>query len=125
LNLKKLQDYENFINSFFLLTSFACAGQTIPKSFSNAIRTKHFVFKFNGAQTQKIKDTISFSEGFIDFIEKEYFAPNFKYPINVLIFPNKKIFQQYLNEEFQILYPPILEYIYPNDIYSQLSRILG
>ncbi len=78
----------------------------LKEGFNNTIRTDHFIFYFNDSPKREINNIARFSEGFISILKKEFFEPDFDYPIHVQVLPTRAEFKKFLRDQYRIQNPP-------------------
>lgn len=90
-----------------LLLPIQAEARSLPShGLDSSLTSPHFVYHFDDTSRPYVKQLMAFSEGFLSFIEKEYFTPDYDYPLTALVFNNKAGFQDYLKHRLGVANPP-------------------
>lgn len=93
--------------SLVLLSPQAVVADALPShGLNSSLSSKHFVYHFYDANRPYVRQLMDFSEGFLAYIEREYFKPDYDYPLTALVFNNKAGFQDYLKHRLGVANPP-------------------
>jgi hypothetical protein len=100
----------NAMTNRFLLCGFCFLGAAafaddFTGQFAYHKKTQYFDF-YAASDSPKIQEITRFADGFVRLVNRDFFTADFDYPIQVLVFPTREQFKQFMIERLHIPDPP-------------------
>jgi hypothetical protein len=78
---------------------------SLAGDFSQAHESRYFDFRY-GKDIRSVPAIARSSDGFVDFLSREYFQAKFEYPIRVEVLRDRASFRKYVRKEYAVRNPP-------------------
>ena len=95
----------NTISLILLCLPSLVSAQELAKHFRHEHKSKNFAFHYNDEITT-VQSLAKFSDGFIEFIDREFFKARFTYPIHVYVLKDRESFKEFLIKKAGVSDPP-------------------
>jgi len=92
------------IYSLLLLPAFAFTQDYLDQ-FPHRKQTEYFDFRYR-SNSPRVAEIARFGDGFIKFVNRDFFKADFDYPIRVLVLEDRARFKEFIRREFQDNDPP-------------------
>jgi hypothetical protein len=88
-----------------LFPSLAATAEEFANDCPWQHQTKYFDFRFQ-TKSDIAPDLTRFADGFIDLLSRDFFKPQFDFPIRVLVLEDRDKFQDFLKRRLRMANPP-------------------